>query len=134
MIYILKLNIVLEAIEVFLNKVSSRSGLFLGTILIGIGSAAFGCTQTIAILLTHQLVKDKYEDEQLDNYQLATDIENTVVVLSPLIPWNIAGLVPATILMTDSGFIPYASYLYFLPLFNLIQFKLSEPRKLKVDN
>lgn len=56
---------------------------------------------------------------------LANDIENTAVVLSPLIPWNIAGLVPATILMTDSGFIPYAVYLYLLPLFNWIQFKLT---------
>jgi NhaC family Na+:H+ antiporter len=124
----------LKIIEIFLKRISSRSGLFLGTILIGITSAAFGCTQTIAILLTQQLVNDKYEEEQLDNYQLATDLENTVVVLSPLIPWNIAGLVPATILMTDSGFIPYASYLYLLPLFSLIQFKLSESPRLRVDN
>jgi len=56
----------------------------------------------------------KYEREKLDRSQLATDIENTAVVLSPLIPWNIAGLVP----MTDSGFIPYAVYLYLLPLCN----------------
>ena len=125
---------VLKAIEVFLKKVSSRSGLFLSTILIGLASASMGCTQTIAIVLTQQLVKDKYEEEQLDNYQLATDLENTVVVLSPLIPWNIAGLVPATILMTDSGFIPYAIYLYLLPLCSLIQFKLSESTKLKLDN
>jgi len=47
---------VLGAIEVFLKKVSSRSGLFLSTIVIGLASAAFGCTQTIAIVLTQQLV------------------------------------------------------------------------------
>jgi len=125
---------VLKAIEVFLKKISSRSGLFLSTILIGLATASMGCTQTIAIVLTQQLVKDKYEEEQLDNYQLATDLENTVVVLSPLIPWNIAGLVPATILMTDSGFIPYAIYLYLLPLCSLIHFKLSESSKLRGDN
>ncbi len=116
----------LDAIEVLLKKAKSRSELFLGTTVIGIASAAFGCTQTIAILLTQQLVQDKYEQEQLDNYQLAVDLENTAVVLSPLIPWNIAGLVPATLLMTDSGFIPYAFYLYLLPLFSLVQFKLRE--------
>jgi Na+:H+ antiporter, NhaC family len=116
----------LDAIEVLLKKAKSRSELFLGTTVIGIASAAFGCTQTIAILLTQQLVQDKYEQEQLDNYQLAVDLENTAVVLSPLVPWNIAGLVPATLLMTDSGFIPYAFYLYLLPLFSLVQFKLRE--------
>jgi NhaC family Na+:H+ antiporter len=119
----------LETIEVFVKKTRSRSGLFLGTIAIGLASAAFGCTQTIAILLTQQLVQEKYQEEQLDNYQLAADLENTVVVLSPLIPWNIAGLVPATLLMTGSGFIPYAFYLYLIPLLNLVQFKLSESPK-----
>ena len=117
----------LAAVENIINKASSRSRLFLGTITVGVASAAFGCTQTLAILMTHQLVKEKYQ-QQLDNYQLATDIENTAVVLSPLIPWNIAGLVPATILMTDSGFIPYAVYLYLIPLFNWVQFKLVESK------
>jgi Na+:H+ antiporter, NhaC family len=58
----------------------------LGTTVIGILSAAFGCTQTIAILLTHQLVKKKYKEEGLDDYQLAVDLANTAVVISPLIP------------------------------------------------
>ncbi len=116
----------LEFIKAYLSKARTRGDLFLGTTIIGILSAAFGCTQTIAILLTHQLVEEKYQAEGLDNYQLAVDLENTVVVISPLIPWNIAGLVPATVLMTDSGFIPYAFYLYLIPLFNLIQMKLAK--------
>ena len=117
---------ILESVQVYLKKAKSRSDLFLGTNLIGIASAAFGCTQTIAIILTEELVKSNYQEHQLDNYQLAVDLENTVVVLSPLIPWNIAGLVPATILMTDSGFIPFAFYLYFVPLFNYLEIKIKE--------
>ena len=115
---------ILDSVEVYLKKARSRSDLFLGTNIIGIASAAFGCTQTIAILLTQELVKNSYQEKQLDNYQLALDLENSVVVLSPLIPWNIAGLIPATILMTDSGFIPFAFYLYFLPLFTYIDMKI----------
>jgi len=113
---------VLETVEVFLEKSKSRSRLFLGTLVVGTAAAAFGCTQTIAILLTQQLVQESYH-KKLDNYQLALDLENTVVVISPLIPWNIAGLVPATILMTDWKFIPYTFYLYFLPIFSWIQFQ-----------
>lgn len=120
---------VLEFVQTYLNKTTTRSEIFLVTNSIGIASAAFGCTQTIAILLTEKLVKDNYQKKQLDNYQLAIDLENSVVVTSPLIPWNIAGLVPATILMTDAGFIPYAFYLYFLPLFQYIRMKISD-RKL----
>ncbi|MGF1676951.1 MAG: Na+/H+ antiporter NhaC family protein [Rivularia sp. (in: cyanobacteria)] len=117
---------ILESVEIYLKKAKSRSNLFLGTNLVGIASAAFGCTQTIAILLTEELVRDNYQENKIDNYQLAVDLENSVVVLSPLIPWNIAGLVPATVLMTDSGFIPFAFYLYFVPLFNYIDLKIKE--------
>lgn len=114
----------LQFIENYLNKARSRSDLFLGSTIISILSAGFGCTQTIAILMTHQLVEEKYVREGLEGDLLAIDLENTAVVLAPLIPWNIAGLVPATILHIDSGFIPYAFYLYLIPLLNLMQMKL----------
>lgn len=117
---------ILKSVEGYLNRAKSRSNLFLGTNIIGIAAAAFGCTQTIAILLTEELVKEKYQENQLDNYQLAVDLENSVVVLAPLIPWNIAGLIPATVLMTDSGFIPFAFYLYFIPLFNYFEMEIKQ--------
>ncbi|MBW4516722.1 MAG: Na+/H+ antiporter NhaC family protein [Timaviella obliquedivisa GSE-PSE-MK23-08B] len=121
---------VLEGIETLLSRAKSRSDYFLGTCIIGTGAAAFGCTQTIAILLTQQLVEKKYQENEQGHYQLAIDLENSVVVIAPLIPWNIAGLVPAIILMTDPGFIPFAFYLYLLPLINLLQIGLnhSPPR------
>ena len=114
---------VLKGITRWLDRAHSRSALFLGTTLIGTAAAAFGCTQTIAILLAQQLVQPKYAEQQ-DSIALAIDLENTVVVLSPLIPWNIAGLVPATVLSTDAGFIPYAVYLYLLPLLTWLTLKI----------
>ncbi|PSB40967.1 sodium:proton antiporter [filamentous cyanobacterium Phorm 6] len=120
---------ILDFVEVYLNKARSRGDLFLGTTVISIFSAAFGCTQTIAIILTHQLVESKYRQLKLDDAQLAVDLENTAVVISPLIPWNIAGLVPATVLSVNSDFIPYAFYLYLIPIFNLIHMKLAKPIK-----
>lgn len=122
---------ILKGIEDILERTKSRSSDFFSTLFIGIGSAAFGCTQTIAILLTQELVEKKYQKTERGNYKLALDLENTVVVISPLIPWNIAGLVPATILMTGPGFIPFAFYLYLIPILSLIQIKLNPPAKLK---
>ncbi len=113
----------LQIVDKYLNQIQHRSDLFLGTTVIGIATGAFGCTQTIAIVLTQQLVKNQYIQRQLTNSELAIDLENTVVVLSPLIPWNIAGLVPATILMTDAGFIPYAWYLYLLTVWSWLQLR-----------
>ncbi|MEA5463130.1 Na+/H+ antiporter NhaC family protein [Leptothoe sp. PORK10 BA2] len=92
--------------------------LFTGTTLISLLSAAFGCTQTITILLTHQLVSPHYRQPAYSQQQVAIDLANTAVVLAPMIPWNIAGLVPATLLMVGPGFIPFAVYLYLVPLLN----------------
>lgn len=70
---------ILTIVDSLINKTSSRSNLFLVTTLVALFSATFGCTQAIAIIMTQQLMNDKYE-HQLDNYQLAIDIENTALV------------------------------------------------------
>ncbi|WP_413160892.1 Na+/H+ antiporter NhaC family protein [Capilliphycus salinus ALCB114379] len=112
---------ILNFIEQFLHSAKSQQDLFLATMLIGTVSGAYGCTQTIAILLTQQLVKKRYQTLELKDEQLAVNLENTVVMISPLIPWNIAGLVPVTLLMSDFNCLPYAFYLYLIPLFNLLR-------------
>lgn len=110
----------LQRLERSLENVKTPGDRLLATTLIGTLSAAFGCTQTIAILLTQQLLGPTYHRTEAPPPALALDLENTVVVISPLIPWNIAGLVPATILGVNAGFIPLACYLYLLPLVSLL--------------
>ncbi|MFM7425201.1 MAG: Na+/H+ antiporter NhaC family protein [Elainella sp.] len=97
---------------------------FLNTTLISLVAAGFGCTQTIGILLTEELVRPAYSQPA----DLALDLENSVVVLAPLVPWNIAGLVPATVLMTDWQFIPYAVYLYLIPAVVLLRSRCLSPK------
>ncbi|MEM6255360.1 MAG: Na+/H+ antiporter NhaC family protein [Cyanobacteria bacterium P01_D01_bin.156] len=108
----------LKPVSQWLQKARQYRALFIGTSLISLVAGAFGCTQTITILLTHQLVTSEYRQRRFSQNQLALDLENTAVVLAPLIPWNIAGLVPATLLMVGPGFIPFAVYLYVIPLYN----------------
>ncbi|MEL6229379.1 MAG: Na+/H+ antiporter NhaC family protein [Cyanobacteria bacterium J06627_3] len=108
----------LERVGRWLHGAQQPRTLFTGTTLISLISAAFGCTQTITILLTHQLVSPYYRQQDDGHQQVAIDLENTAVVLAPMVPWNIAGLVPATLLMVGPGFIPFAVYLYLVPLCN----------------
>lgn len=122
---------ILSSVSIWLKSVKNYSQLFLATTLISILSSGFGCNQTIGIIMTQQLVEAKYTQKKSGNYQLAKDLGNTVVVIAPLIPWNIAGLVPAQILLVDAKFIPYAVYLYLLPLFNLGYYWLNDKFMLK---
>jgi NhaC family Na+:H+ antiporter len=61
----------LKRVETWLDRVRSRSNCFLSTCAIGTGAAAFGCTQTIAILLTQQLVASKYK-KKINQISLST--------------------------------------------------------------
>lgn len=110
----------LKEIQRLLEFVANKYGLFVSMILSSLITASLGCTQALAILLTNQLIKDTYKKQNKDKYDLAIDLENSAVVISPLIPWNIGGAVPAAMLTATAGFIPYAFYLYIIPLYILI--------------
>lgn len=121
----------------WLKHAHSQRQLTQSTLIVSILSNVFGCTQTIAIVLTEQIMAPHYvtnaEGESSLNAQpneqpnqqttkqahekLALDIEDTAVVIAPLVPWNIGSLIPTTILAIGPGFIPYAVYLLLLPLF-----------------
>ncbi len=108
----------LSHVSHWLQVAQQQRSLFAGTTFVSLLAAAFGCTQTITILLTHQLVSRQYKLMGHSTQQVAIDLENTAVLLAPMIPWNIAGLVPATVLMVGPGFMPFAVYLYLVPLCN----------------
>ena len=108
----------LQDIEKSCERISRKIGVYAGTAVTSIATAAFSCNQTLAVMLTHQLTYKTYENMKLSNYRLALDLENTVIIIAALIPWNIAGAGPAAALSADIGFIPYALYLFLVPLTN----------------
>lgn len=110
----------LKDVEKGIFKLSGKIGVFATMIVTSIMAGSFGCSQTLAIMLTYQLVRSMYASAGIDKYELAVDIENTVIVISALIPWNIAGAVPAAALTADSSYTLYSFYLYLLPLAALV--------------
>ena len=99
-----------EHLKVFAKKTSNYFVIFLNSII----SGAIACNQSLGIILTNEL-----SEELVDKQERAIILENTVVLLVGLIPWNIAMNVPLKTL--DVGFMSglFAFYLYFLPLWNL---------------
>ncbi|MDF2533789.1 MAG: Na+/H+ antiporter NhaC-like protein, partial [Clostridia bacterium] len=110
----------LREIQRVLEVIAEKYGIFVSIIISSLITASLGCTQALAILLTNQLIKDTYYKQKRDKYELAIDIENSAVVIAPLIPWNIGGAVPAATLAASVGFIPYAFYLYLIPIYSLM--------------
>ncbi len=98
-------------------KLAGRFGRFSAVLATSTVSACFGCSQTFAIITTHQFMEPYYHKSQTGRSDLAQDIGNTAVLIPALIPWNVAFTIPAAILSVDAGFIPYAFFLYMVPLF-----------------
>ena len=79
-------------------------------------ASMIACNQTLSIMLTHQLCKEGNPD----NKRFAIDLENTAVVLAPLVPWSIAGAVPLAAVGAPIASVAVASYLYILPIWSFL--------------
>ena len=75
------------------------------------------CNQTLAIMLTRQLGSDL----EPDNSRMALALENSAVLIAPLIPWSIAGAVPLTTIGAPMSSLFAAFFLYLVPLCHLAQ-------------
>ena len=124
----------LRDIEYFFERLSEKVNVYPALLLSSIATASFSCNQTLGVMLTHQFQYKIYQKRQLSNYRLALDMENTVILISALIPWNIAGAVPAAALSADAGFIMYAFYLFLVPLTNLFTQKIAISTELNVES
>ncbi|MEX6519500.1 Na+/H+ antiporter NhaC family protein [Fusobacterium animalis] len=104
----------------FSKKTSSYFVIFLSSII----SGAIACNQSLGTILTNELC-----GELVEKQKMAIILENTIVLLAGLIPWNIAMGVPLKAI--DVGIMAgvYAFYLYFLPLWNLILGVIEERNK-----
>jgi len=99
-----------------LKKLATHSNSFCATLLTSVLSSMIACNQTLAIMLTRQLCGDLYDDRE----RMAIDLEDTAVILSPLVPWSIAGGVPLTSVGAPTTALLFACYLYLLPLWRLL--------------
>ena len=106
----------------FSKKTSSYFVIFLSSII----SGAIACNQSLGTILTNELC-----GEFVEKQKMAIILENTVILLVGLIPWNIAMDVPLKAI--GVGFMSglFAFYLYFLPLWNLFLDFIKE-RKYKI--
>ncbi len=114
----------LKDIKAFLRRIPGPS--FNSVLLSSLVAAMLACNQSLAILLGWELNKEIEEDP----YKLASHLENSAVVLPPLIPWSIASSLPLAAMGATSSSIPFAFYLILLPLVTLVL----EAKKFRSNN
>ena len=112
-----------EYLKLFSKKTSNYFVIFLSSIV----SGAIACNQSLGIILTNEL-----SEELVAKQERAIILENTIILLVGLIPWNTAMAVPLKALDVGVMCGLFAFYLYFLPLWNLFVGIIKEKYKIKI--
>ena len=106
---------VLDVMQRLIRHISNRITVFGSVLLTSIPASAIACNQTLAIMLTHQICDEVVEDKK----QLASYLEDTAVIVAPLMPWSIAVTVPLTSIGAPMAALLPAFFLYLIPLWNM---------------
>ena len=106
----------LHRIQGHMAALSRRATPFGAVIATSVATSMVSCNQTLATMLTHQLCQSVEPDPQ----RLAIHLENTVIVISALVPWSIACSAFLAIIDAPLASVPLACYLYFIPLWNFL--------------
>ena len=86
-------------------------------------TSMISCNQTLAIMLTHQLCKNVEPRPEI----FAIQIENSAVVISPMIPWSIASVIVLMPIAAPKISTLAAFYLWLIPICCLVS-----PRVIKL--
>ena len=109
----------MHGIKEFIGKLNSKITPFGTTLLISVITAAVSCNQTLSIMLTNQLCGEN----NADNKEFALSLENSAIIVAPLIPWSIASAVPLAFIDAPTQSVCAAIYLYLLPIWYFIKSK-----------
>jgi NhaC family Na+:H+ antiporter len=105
----------LDNIKLWSNVIAQHSTNFAAVLIVSIITAALSCNQTLATMLTYEITNNIVSDSE----QLAVYLENTVILVSALIPWSVAATFPILTVDAPISCIIYGVYLYSVPLWNL---------------
>ena len=106
----------LESLLSRISKSCTKIGRFATSLIVGLASCVLFCNQTIATLMHNDLLTEPYLKTGGTRQELAMDIENSTIIIVGLVPWTIACTVPLTFFGVGNGALPWAWYLYLVPL------------------
>lgn len=106
----------LDTLQEKLGHACNKAGRFSVMILMSIAMSCIFCNQTIGTLMCADLMRKPYLDGGGDNTELAIDLENSVILIACFIPWSIGCSVPLLMLGVDFKALPFAVFMYLVPI------------------
>ena len=107
---------ILTGIRKGILALAQKTTSFMATMVTAVISIACTCNQSLPCILCQQICEDVYEDRE----EFALDIEDSVIVIAPLIPWSVTSTVPIATINAPTVSVLAAFYLVLVPLWRLL--------------
>jgi len=120
---------ILKGLEEGLIHLSKKAGFYTAALLSGLGIACVAANQTLSIILTGQLLAPVATALKESSEAQASHMENTVVPLSGVIPWNICCTSQLSILAIAPASVLFAFYPWLCAWWNLFVESCKTKRK-----
>jgi len=115
----------LRHVYAFAERIAQKIQPFGCTILTATLTGMLCCNQTISIVLTNDICQKIVPDAS----KRALYIENSAVIIAPLIPWSVASLLPLGMMEAPTQSLLFAFFLILIPGISLIEESIRFPSK-----
>ena len=106
----------LAPVHAVVEKSCRRTGRFATCLMLGISGTILFCSQTITTLLEGDILSEPYRKTGGTMQELAIDIANSSIVAAGFVPWCLGCKVLLTFLDVGAEAVPYAVYVFLVPL------------------
>lgn len=104
-------------VNVLLARIRTATGLLHSTMLLSFFMTLVACNQSLAIIVPGRTMRASYDQMGVPPHHLVRSLADSGVVLSPLVPWNLHGILCSTAIgVATTTYWPYAFYLWGLLL------------------
>ena len=107
---------ILNGFQKMVCLLADRTKPYFAVLVTSILTSVMACNQTLEIMLTDQLCSRT----EPDKLRFANNLENSAVLIAPLVPWSIACAVPLTAAGAPGYSVLFAVFLYLLPSCDLV--------------
>lgn len=107
---------ILNGFQKMVCLLANRTKPYFAVLVTSILTSVMACNQTLAIMLTGQLCSRT----EPDKLRFANNLEDSAVIIAPLVPWSIACAVPLAAAGAPGYSVLFAVFLYLLPLCDLV--------------
>ena len=76
--------------------------------------------QTVSIIVTEQTFESTFEDMNINRKVLSRTLEDSGTLSAPIVPWGVATIYVMGVLGCSTAYIPYAWFIFIVPIFSII--------------